>query len=821
MNLGQKKLKPCIRPNFYKQNDIYQTNKIDLNQRYVNTDTNICLNEKFYTPQRKSYDQIKNINDIRDFIHPQNKLINSNLEKENQLLKQDLENKKLKRDLINQRIKLDIFQMQESNKKIDEDEEERRNKMKDLLDKRILDKQKRNDDLKMKLDLTNRILEQFTKKEENKKKLTKEIKQNLPEIKDIYKSIEKYADYSVIESNHKNIKLRQNTNNVNQNNEFLKNVLQEVDVHRQSLNFLKEKEDTMINEIKTFCDNIKEIKTNFQNLFEEEIKNFEENKNKLSDQIAYRAQKMNEVDDNKFDQTTKENLMKSKNLMRKEFENSINNLNNSQSEYLKLMKKIFDNTNKFFNDISSLSALVNPLNNNLENAFTMFNKIHDKYFSNGNGKTENLQEGLQSLKENLNTLVKKIYGELKTITEKSQKILKKDIFSVNNQKELENSQKKINDKNEEINNVMNDQLNKINNIRSSYNYETVNKPENEELIQTNIIKGNENLSKIEEKSKGVSTEIKKNVQSIKQEVVHIRKKFILDLLLIIDTTISMMPYVNEVQMKILEIVKGIKNKFPNIDVRLGFIGYTDIIDPKIDPIKDYINLELTTNHRKIRNAIQKIKVQGGGDDAEDLAGALELALKKEWLGNARYAIVVTDAPCHGRKYHNGTNEKYDCYMDGYKDTGIKREDPCELFKKFLKNHISLLCLEIQKKHTEKMFEEFRDIYNDAKLNDFGCEFKVEDNKDKDVVRNMVDVIINNTIEIFERNRDKYDYYDNSNNNDNNDNNNNSNNESTIIHDNNDLKLIKKLNELLGDQSESNDDDNLSSTDYKEVDNEKF
>ena len=46
-----------------------------------------------------------------------------------------------------------------------------------------------------------------------------------------------------------------------------------------------------------------------------------------------------------------------------------------------------------------------------------------------------------------------------------------------------------------------------------------------------------------------------------------------------------------------------------------------------------------------------IKVGGGDDTAEDVAWAFEKINKKNWKSNCKVVILVTDAPCHGIKYH--------------------------------------------------------------------------------------------------------------------------------------------------------------------------
>jgi hypothetical protein len=49
--------------------------------------------------------------------------------------------------------------------------------------------------------------------------------------------------------------------------------------------------------------------------------------------------------------------------------------------------------------------------------------------------------------------------------------------------------------------------------------------------------------------------------------------------------------------------------------------------------------------------LSTISARGGGDAPEDIAGAFEKALEQEWSSKTRYAVLITDAPCHGNKYH--------------------------------------------------------------------------------------------------------------------------------------------------------------------------
>jgi myosin protein heavy chain len=49
--------------------------------------------------------------------------------------------------------------------------------------------------------------------------------------------------------------------------------------------------------------------------------------------------------------------------------------------------------------------------------------------------------------------------------------------------------------------------------------------------------------------------------------------------------------------------------------------------------------------------LETIEADGGDDGPEDVAGGFKKALEQDWRAKSRYAVLIADAPCHGRKYH--------------------------------------------------------------------------------------------------------------------------------------------------------------------------
>ena len=161
--------------------------------------------------------------------------------------------------------------------------------------------------------------------------------------------------------------------------------------------------------------------------------------------------------------------------------------------------------------------------------------------------------------------------------------------------------------------------------------------------------------------------------------IDVEIKTSLDLLFIIDVTGSMGPYINEVKIKLIEIMNRIIDQSPGIDINLGFIAYRD-------KRESYTDIDFTQNHNNVKTQIEKIRASGGGDLPEDVSFALKLALNKTWNSNAKFIVFVADAPGHGEK---------------------DIEDSIETLAK---NNISMFCLRIHY-NTDSMFNTFKNIYN--------------------------------------------------------------------------------------------------------------
>ena len=196
--------------------------------------------------------------------------------------------------------------------------------------------------------------------------------------------------------------------------------------------------------------------------------------------------------------------------------------------------------------------------------------------------------------------------------------------------------------------------------------------------------------------------LKEDFKLLEDYEKEIFKNTSLDLMFIMDLTGSMGVWLEEAQKNLKNIIEEIMDNNPGSKIRISFIGYKDFIDPNEDRV--YHSREFTEDVNDIKNFISGLDCSGGGDIPEDIVGALKEALKMKWESNAKYAILVCDAPCHGKQYHG-------IYYDKFENGDPSGTTLEEILKKFYEKDITFYCLEIDSS-TEKMFGIMKDVYND-------------------------------------------------------------------------------------------------------------
>ena len=444
----------------------------------------------------------------------------------------------------------------------------------------------------------------------------------------------------------------------------------------------------LYNPLKILRDNVKDYSNNFHNSI-----------NKLSIPLENGKKGLNDIDYKKYPKAKQSQFLEDKKEIINEIDKFLNEANDFYKDYKDLNQATSEDVNNFVERFNKLAMPAKELTTFMRNLMEAFENTSSSF--NDFNKKEKIDEALQKIKEPVNEFHSKsknlenLLNSIKTI--KIEKLT--EMIEISN---------KIKDKINKLKASSNKITEDIKKIRHKYG-EPEEPMKDLDMPPAAPINSKEASDKIEEQGKGMAKIADKGIQDISEDINKIKSQTRLDLLFIMDITKSMDDYLNQVKNDILKIISIIQKECAGIDIYLGFIGYKDFND--LDLGEEYIDLDFTTDYESIKKNIDFIKPSGGGDTPEDLCGGLVLGKKKTWIGKTRFAILVTDSPCHGKKYHDLSGENKDNYPEGDRE---KRniEDYIEFFAK---NDISLFCLKINET-TDKMFKIFAEIYKKSKNN---------------------------------------------------------------------------------------------------------
>ncbi len=174
----------------------------------------------------------------------------------------------------------------------------------------------------------------------------------------------------------------------------------------------------------------------------------------------------------------------------------------------------------------------------------------------------------------------------------------------------------------------------------------------------------------------------------------------LELCLILDSTYSMESWLAAAKQNIIAIFEGAqKLAGDGAPVRIAFIAYRDFEDGVRH--NDGFPFRERKDQEELKETIKNVKIGNGVDYPEDIAGALEICRSFEWKYNNRLIFHITDAPCHGRKFHD--------YRDNFPD-GDPNYDIEEIVASLAKNRINYHFLALDPSCTDKMTDIFADVY---------------------------------------------------------------------------------------------------------------
>ena len=434
-----------------------------------------------------------------------------------------------------------------------------------------------------------------------------------------------------------------------------------------------------------------------------------------------------------------------------------NELSNALSEYInnikldELKEENIILKEQFEKNIQSLAAVFSTSNSNklrnlnlddLKNLIEELNSIYNIFLSKAKEFSEDLISSLKFIIDNINLLnnkinnsileVNKIIGSITKSTKIHEKLIEikkislflsvyiDDIKSDFNEKkldistieeEMENSNQYKEEENYIIGNISNLILGKKTDKR-------IKIPELITLIEPTL-KLTNNL--IIQRSL-LESAYQEEIYDIRISVVETSTS--LDLLFIMDLTMSMEPYIDKVKSDLINIINSIIDESPYIDINLGFVGYRDYdgIFEDIDFMKDQV---------RFKNIINGIHASGGAyndSNDKDVAEGLEMALKKSWKSKAKLAIFIADTPANGTKYGGRSKSIHEA----------ERRNLEDIIRDMIKKDIALICVKI-KNDTDIMYKNFEDLYNEN--NALKNKLKIIENKDISVTTFVKDYAI--------------------------------------------------------------------------------
>ena len=515
---------------------------------------------------------------------------------------------------------------------------------------------------------------------------------------------------------------------MNPKEQYLIDLIKDIEEYKQSYEELSQKVNIFTNEV---SDSLKELYEPSNNLKIEICKvvaHFEETIKNLCVPLISEKEGLNTIKINNLSEEQKNEINKDKSSITQkieEFKKESDRLNRNYNELFNQMSKAVQ---IICNSIKDIPSTITDFQDKVDKGMTKFEEILEKFQSKDNH-------------EKFHNYLIKVKETFKIISSEKDKIIKITKEKINNlidqyekRKIAFNSLKK--DSNDSINKLIsksNSIKDDIIKVRNKNKEKPIVLPEIKitEIILNNVF---DSMDKSIESLTTTDNSISKSL-SDDIDIDEIIRKTSLDLLFIMDITGSMEQYVEETKKKLIEIMERITYNCIGIDIHLGFIGYKDIEE---NFNGDFVDIDLTEEHNEVKNGINKIRVGGGDDTAEDVAWALEKALEKKWKNKTRFAILVTDAPCHGKKYHDKN------LIDNFPQGDPHGRNIEKLVQKLVEKEVSLLCIKL-KDDTNIMYGIFKDIYNSC--NKKKCQFNIIPMKSHE---ELVGIVVDNTSKNYKK-----------------------------------------------------------------------
>ncbi|KAE9208902.1 hypothetical protein PF005_g12025 [Phytophthora fragariae] len=191
----------------------------------------------------------------------------------------------------------------------------------------------------------------------------------------------------------------------------------------------------------------------------------------------------------------------------------------------------------------------------------------------------------------------------------------------------------------------------------------------------------------------IRNEMERKIAKVEKEI---RSKYgilnALELVIVMDCTNSMSSWILLAKSAILSIINNVRLDHPRAKIRIGVVAYRDFCDGD----KRLQTQTLTSDATVVQNFISSLRAFGGGDDPEDIPGGLAAALAMPFQAEAKRIVLVTDAPCHGRKFHD-TSDK-----EEYRSEIEQSPDICAQMREMARRGIDFTIIEVYPPNTAKM-----------------------------------------------------------------------------------------------------------------------
>ena len=139
------------------------------------------------------------------------------------------------------------------------------------------------------------------------------------------------------------------------------------------------------------------------------------------------------------------------------------------------------------------------------------------------------------------------------------------------------------------------------------------------------------------------------------------------------------PYLAAAQEALKQAAEELRATYPLQKVRFGCVCYRDVNPLALPPPGSkrtaplpVVSHPLTDDEETVAEFLGGIEAKGGLDVPEDLFAGIDEAVRLDWQATTRLLCVVTDAPCHGSRFHD-LPEGEDSFPDEPDPHGLSAE----------------------------------------------------------------------------------------------------------------------------------------------------